>query len=85
MKRLERRNITYKDIGYKSSGGLGDLIDNAVKVAFRINDEEYDYFCEKMSDEEIDFILNEKFTFSELRKLSGLIDKYLNDLYKEYK
>ena len=41
MTRLERRNRT--DIIYKSSGGILDAFDNAIKEAWRINDDEYDF------------------------------------------
>ena len=46
--RLERRNRTYGDLGIKSSGGMFDLFDNAIKEIYRINDNEYNYLFEKM-------------------------------------
>jgi len=61
----------------KSSGGITDLFDNAIKGNLRINDEEYDFICENMTDEEMDLICKEELSISEKRKLLITLEKYL--------
>lgn len=81
--RIERRNFTYDDIGFKHSGGLFDLFDNGVKEVLRINDNEYDYICEKATDDELKIILKEKLSFSEKRELLKLLHKYITEFNNE--
>jgi len=76
--RIERRKWTNGDIGFKTSGGITDLFDNAIKSALRINDKEYDLLCEKMTDEEMDLICREELSFGEMRKLLIVLNKYLS-------
>jgi len=75
--RIERRKWTNGQIGLKSSGGITDLFDNAIKGNLRINDEEYDFICENMTDEEMDLICKEELSISEKRKLLITLEKYL--------
>jgi hypothetical protein len=84
MSRLSRKNRTYGDIGHKSSGGIMDLFDNEVKSAFRINDEEYDYLIEKMSDDELGLFVGkpEGLNFSEKRSLINIVEGYLKNFRK---
>lgn len=77
MKRLDRKNDKTIDLGIKSAGMINDLFDNEIKLAFRITDEEYDYMAEKMTDEELGLLLEEKRTFAEKRKLIKMLDEYL--------
>lgn len=77
MTRMERNKRTYGDIGYKSSGGMTDLFDNVLKLAYRLNDQEYDTFCEKASDEEISLLLTEDPTFAEKREILKILQKYV--------
>jgi hypothetical protein len=79
MSRLKRKNRTYEDIGIMSSGGMLDAVDNAIKEAYRINDEEYDYLCDKMTDEELSLFASDNFTFSQKRQILTLLNKYLNE------
>lgn len=77
MTRFERKNRT--DIIYKT-GGFLDLIDNAVKEKWRINDEEYDYLLGNMTDDELSFLLLDKIvTWSQvkfiIKKINNLLEK----------
>ena len=63
--RLSRKNRTNSDCGIKSKGGITDLIDNAMKSTWRINDKEYDFLLERMTDSEISLFLTETPTFAE--------------------
>ncbi len=85
MLRLLRRNRTNIDLGILNSGNFMDFYDNAVKLAFRLNDEEYDYLCESLSNEDLKYlILREKqegYTFAEKRKLLQILSENLKDYY----
>lgn len=78
MGRISRRGWVDKDMGIKQSGGIFDLFDNILKKVYRINDEEFDSICEKMSDEEIEIFLKENPTFGERRKTIELLNKHIN-------
>lgn len=80
MSRLSRRNRTEEDLGLLNSGGMLDVIDNAVKAAFRINDKEYDFLADKLTNEEMELFLNENRSFSEKRKTLMMLEKYLRML-----
>jgi hypothetical protein len=51
MTRFERKNRT--DIIYKGCGGITDAFDDMYKQLWRINDDEYDYLCETLSNEDL--------------------------------
>ena len=57
MTRFERKNRT--DINYKGCGGITDALDDMIKQLWRINDDEYDYLCETLTDEELSDITPE--------------------------
>lgn len=82
--RLKRRNRTWGDVGYKTSGGMLDLFDNAIKDIFRVNDAEYDFICENTTEEELTLIANEHPTYAEKRQLLTLMDRLMNQ-YEESK
>lgn len=84
MKRLSRKNITDIDLGILTSGGMFDLVDNAIKESLRITDNEYDFIVEKTTDEELNLLIKENKTFSDKRKLSIILNKYL-ELYSNQK
>lgn len=79
--RIDRRNRTAEDLGIMYKGGLNDLFDNEVKSAYRINDAEFNYLCEYMSDDEMDLFVGRPagLTFAEKRKLVVLLETRLND------
>ena len=72
------------EIKIKGSGGIPDLIDNVVKTAFNITDEEYNFICEHATDEELDVFLTglgnliTAPTFTEKRAALVLRNKYMN-------
>lgn len=78
MTRLQRKSRT--DINFKNKGGLLDAFDDAFKSIWRINDEEYDYICEMVTDEELSLLVNEKITFSDARKAILLV----NNMIKQF-
>lgn len=78
--RSERKKRT--DIKFLNHGGLTDLFDNVVKETYYINDDEYDYICEKATDEEIQIFINEDATFGQKRQVLNFIDKYIEEFYK---
>lgn len=78
MSRITRRNWTSQDMGLKGSGGLTDLFDNAVKGGLRINDAEYDLLCEKLSDEEMEFLIPTSGTgFTQRRRIIEILNRYI--------
>ena len=78
MSRINRKHWVGRDMGIKSKGGMLDVFDNHIKGLYRINDDEYDYLCEVMSDEEMDIFVNERPTFSDKRKMIELLNKHIN-------
>jgi hypothetical protein len=80
ISRLNRRNR--QDIIFKSSGGMLDDFDNAIKAIYRINDAEYDYMAEKMSDSELDLFSKDEFNYSEKRKILVLLETYMKKYHK---
>lgn len=74
-----------EEIQFKSEGGLNDLIDNQVKAAYNITDEEYDYIAEKMNEEELSIFVdgcglgnsNETISFSTIKEALKIRNKYL--------
>lgn len=80
MTRLERKNRT--DIIYKGCGSLHNALDDAIKSAWRINDDEYDFLCEFASDEVLEMMTNDKPKhYSGMKKQLNLI----NEALAEYK
>jgi hypothetical protein len=77
MSRINRVNWLSKDMGIKSKGGVLDLIDNQIKVIYRINDDEFDYLCEVMSDDELDIFVTDKPTIADKRKMIELLNKHI--------
>ncbi len=85
MERLKRKNRTLEDLGIVSNGGMADLIDNAVKEIYRINDKEYDYIAENTTDEDLGILMEtdlagKELTFSHKREVIRVLDKYLKEM-----
>jgi hypothetical protein len=84
--RISLRNRTSSDLGIRTSGGLADLFDNQLKLAFRITDAEYDWIATRATDEELDALLIDPslqpVTFAEKRKMLTVLQKYLNEFNK---
>jgi hypothetical protein len=64
--------------------GITDLFDDYFKSAFNLTDEEYDFFCENMTDEETSVMVNEKPIYSEKRQMISIRTKLINK-YNETK
>jgi hypothetical protein len=75
MTRFERKNRT--DIVYKGCGGITDVFDNMYKQLWRINDEQYDYLCEKLTDEELSEITPEFKSISQIKKAILIVNTAL--------
>ena len=78
MTRFERKKRGLESLKIKSSGGMFDLFDNAIKETWYITDEEYDTLCGCLLDDELDIFVSESLSFSQKRLLLNLIDKYIN-------
>ena len=80
MSRLDRKKRD--DIVYKGCGGITDILDDAIKEGWRINDDELDYIAEFASDDELDIILNEKVrNISENKIALKTMDELLKKMY----
>jgi hypothetical protein len=78
MTRLSRKKRTdiKLSLNQKSKNGLTDLMDDAMKSIWRINDDEYDYLCENLSDDDLYlFTLPDKITLSELKTIIGKVNQ----------
>ncbi len=77
MTRFERKNRT--DINYKGCGGITDALDDMIKQLWRINDDEYDYLCENLTDEELCTIIPEFKNISQIKEAINITNKYLSN------
>jgi hypothetical protein len=74
------------EIETKNSGGIFDMFDNMLKLAFNITDEEYDYIVENCSDEEIGKLvaafgkMDTPSTFAERRAALEVRNTYLKQM-----
>ncbi|NDE10797.1 MAG: hypothetical protein EBZ95_09555 [Chitinophagia bacterium] len=76
MTRFERKNRT--EIVYKGFGGITDAFDDMYKQLWRINDEEYNYLCETLTDEELSDITPEFKTISQIKKAITIVNTALS-------
>lgn len=77
MSRLQRKNRTSKDINICYKGSLLDAVDNCIKAAYRINDEEYDFICNNASEYELNILTKNELSFIQKRKCIEILNKYL--------
>lgn len=80
MKRLDRIKWTDKDMAIKmgpSKIGMFDLCDSVMKTLFRVNDDELDFMCGQMTDEEFDLTTRESLSYSEIRSVLNFRNKYM--------
>jgi hypothetical protein len=80
MTRFERKNRT--DIVYKGFGAITDAFDDMYKQLWRINDEEYNYLCETLTDEELSDITPEFKTISQIKKAITIVNTALSKNYR---
>lgn len=79
--RAKRRNRTCEDLGIKNEGGMLDLVDNAVKESFRINDDEYDFLAKNITKKESEIILSQNLSFTQKRECLLIVEKHLTNYY----
>ena len=78
MSRLKRKKCSANNLELSNSENLIDLINDGVRMLYYLTVKEYDKLFEECSDEEIDMlILSEDATFSEIKKVLEMIDKYI--------
>lgn len=77
MGRIDRHKRSIKELKLVKQGGLFDALDNEIKQIFRIDDEQFDYLCEKATDDELALITEEKLTFTQKRELITILNKYV--------
>ena len=58
-----------------------DLFDNAIKEAYRITDDEYDYLAENLTDGEMSYFVSEKLSFGEKKECLRIVQKHLSNYY----
>jgi hypothetical protein len=51
-------------------------VDNVMMSTFKINDSEYDFICENATDEELNLLMEEKYTFAQKRQVVAMVKKY---------
>lgn len=78
-----RSKRKYNDLQLKDSGGLYDLFDNTIKLYYRLNNEEYDYVVNNLSDEETTIIISEYIKYSDLKNCLKIVEKYLKEFYEK--
>ncbi|MCK9575604.1 MAG: hypothetical protein M0R51_06565 [Clostridia bacterium] len=62
--------------------GVNDLFDNMIKAACRINDEEYDYICENLTDDEsLIFLKDDELSIKEKREFLRILESHLEKFY----
>ncbi len=81
MNRTLRKKRTASELGIVSSGGITDMFDNTIKGIHHINDKEYDYLCEFLSEDEMDLMITESLSISDRKKLITAIEKHLDNFY----
>ncbi len=78
MSRLSRKNRTNSECNIRNSGGITDLFDNTIKSIWRINDTEYDFILDKMTDTEMELFISENPTFTQKRQMLRLVERLLD-------
>jgi len=76
MTRFERKNRA--DIKYKGCGGINDAMDDMIKELWRINDDEYNYLCEYLTDEELETIIPKFKNISEIKKAISIVNDVIS-------
>jgi hypothetical protein len=78
MTRFDRKNKVI--VGKESN--IFDLMDNMMKGLWRIDDDELDYICQHLSDDELDKIVPEFKTISEIKEAITIVNKILEKKYE---
>ena len=75
MKRIDRIKWTTDKFGILSEGKILDVFDNAIKTIYRIDDNEFDYACKILTDEEFNLFLDSEISFSDKRKILTILEE----------
>jgi len=59
-----------------------DYFDNVVMELLKMDNNQYDYFCEYASEEEINLVITEKLSYSQKKQIVYIRNKY-KKLYEE--
>lgn len=81
VSRCKRKFRPYEDLKIKSSGGMLDLFDNAIKEVYRVTDDEYDYLAENLSDGELSYFVAEELSFNEKKECLRIVQNHLSNYY----
>ena len=81
VSRCKRKFRPYEDLKIKSSGGMLDLFDNAIKEVYRITDNEFDYLAENLTDGEISYFVAGKLSFGEKKECLRIVQNHLSNYY----
>ena len=81
VSRCKRKFRPYEDLKIKSSGGMLDLFDNAIKEVYKITDDEYDYLAENLTDGEMSYFVSEKLSFGEKKQCLRIVENHLSNYY----
>lgn len=80
MQRLDRNNRSIKDLGIFYSENAHIKFENDIKAMFRLNTDEYEFIVANVTPEEMDLLIQKKnYTYSEKRKVIGILDDYLTE------
>ena len=77
-----------EEVKIKGAGGVTDLIDDMIKQAYNITDDEYDFIAGETSDEDLNIFLDglgdfkTTSTFTEKRRALEVRNKYIK-MYNE--
>lgn len=74
VQRIERKKWTSDKFGILSQGGLFDILDNEIKLIYRITDDEYDLACDILTDEEMNLFIKNEMNFAEKRKILTILN-----------
>jgi hypothetical protein len=77
MSRIDRRNWTNEQFGASNQQSLFDLMDDVMKIGYRITDEEYDHLCEVLTEAELDLVITEEPTFAQKRQMIELLNRHI--------
>lgn len=83
--RLARRKRTAGDVNMVTEGGMLDLIDNVIKDALRINDDEMDWLVENCTEQEMDDLITEEPDFATKRRIITAMDRLLTEFENDTK
>ena len=82
MSRISRRKWGPKEYGTETIKGLFELFDAVIYENLRITSDELDFITEHATDEELGYLVTERPTFSERRKIIFQVNKFTEEFSK---